>query len=229
LIFKNKTVLIVAAHPDDDAFGCAGTIIKLANQKNKIFAIYFTDGVSARINKSDQKKMILDRKNNSDSAAKIMGIKKCTYLSYPDNQLDKVSLLEIAQKIEHQIKKIQPELILTHFDNDLNLDHQLVNRAVITATRPKPGQKVKKILLFETLSSTEWRFSNKKKVFNPNYFVDISKTINEKIATVKCYKKEVFSWPHPRSLKGVKTLAMFRGQSVGLKFAEAFEVLREIH
>ncbi len=225
---KNKTVLVIAAHPDDDAFGCGGTIRKLANQKNRIYAIYFTDGVSARINKKGLKKKINDRKKNSDKASKIMGIYKCIYHSFPDNQLDKVSLLEIIQKIEEQIKKIKPDIILTHFENDLNLDHQIINRAVVTATRPKPNLKLKKILLFETLSSTEWKFSNKTKVFNPNYFVDISKTLNHKIKSIKCYKEEVFKWPHPRSEKGVKTLAMYRGQSVGLKFAEAFQLLRNI-
>ena len=221
-----KKVLIIAAHPDDDALGCGGTIRKLANQKNKIYAVYFTDGVSARINKKDLKKKINDRKKNSEKASKILGIKRCIYHSFPDNQLDKIPLLEIIQKIEEQIKKIKPDLILTHFENDLNIDHQIINRAVVTATRPKPNLKLKKILLFETLSSTEWKFSNKTKNFNPNYFVDISKTINQKIKSVKCYKNEIFNWPHPRSEKGVKTLAMFRGQSVGLKFAEAFQLLR---
>lgn len=225
---KNKTVLVVAAHPDDDAFGCGGTIRKLANQKNKIYAMYFTDGVSARKNDKKLKKNIINRKKNSESASKIMGIKQCIYHSFPDNQLDKIPLLKITQKIEDQIKKIKPDIIFTHFENDLNLDHQIINRAVVTATRPKPNNKLKKILLFETLSSTEWKFSNKAKVFNPNYFVDISKTINHKIKSIKCYKKEVFNWPHPRSEKGVKTLAMYRGQSVGLKFAEAFQLLRNI-
>ena len=170
----------------------------------------------------------MKRKKNSEKAAKILGIKSCIYNSFPDNQLDKVPLLQIIQIIEVQIKKIKPDLIFTHFENDLNLDHQIINRAVVTATRPKPNLKLKKILLFETLSSTEWKFSNKTKVFNPNYFVDISKTINHKIKSIKCYKKEIFKWPHPRSEKGVKTLAMYRGQSVGLKFAEAFQLLRNI-
>lgn len=225
---RNKNILVVAAHPDDDAFGCGGTIRKLANKKNKIFAVYFTDGVSARIKSVNDAKKIRERKKHSENAAKIMGIKKCYYHSFPDNKLDTIPLLEIVKKIEQFIKKIKPELILTHFENDLNYDHQIINRAVVTATRPKPNEIVKKILLFETLSSTEWRFSNKKKIFNPNYFVDVTKTINHKIKSIKCYKKEVFNWPHPRSEKGVKTLAMYRGQSVGLKFAEAFQLLRNI-
>lgn len=226
-MIKNKNVLVVAAHSDDEAFGCGGTLAKLANQKNNIYAVYFTDGVSARQDKSNNKKEIINRKKNSLKAAKILGIKKCSYYSYPDNQLDTVPILQIIQVIEKEILKINPDIILTHFENDLNIDHQIICSAVKTATRPKPSTSIKKILLFETLSSTEWLFSNKKKTFNPNYFVDITKTINKKIKAVNCYRKEIFKWPHPRSTKGVKTLAMFRGQSVGLKYAEGFQLLRE--
>ena len=84
------------------------------------------------------------------------------FFSYPDNKLDKAPLLEITQKIEKIINQIKPEIVITHSEHDLNIDHQIINRAVITATRPKPESKVKKILLFETLSSSEWKFSNKK-------------------------------------------------------------------
>ena len=110
----------------------------------------------------------------------------------------------------------------------MNIDHEIVSRAVITATRPKPNFCVKNVLLFETLSSTEWNFNFKKKSFSPNFFVDISKNINTKIKAAKKYKKEINAWPNPRSINGIKNLAKYRGQSVGLKYAEAFYLLRKI-
>ena len=222
-----KKILVIAAHPDDDALGCGGTIAKLSKEKSDVFVVYFTDGVSARSNNKSNKKEVLGRRENSIKAAKILGIKKCFFFSYPDNKLDKTPLLEITQKIEKIIKDTNPEIVITHSEHDLNIDHHIVNRAVITATRPKPKSKIKKILLFETLSSSEWKFSNKKNFFNPNYFVDISKTINKKISALKCYKKEIMKWPHPRSVKGVRNLAMYRGQNVGLKYVEAFYLLRQ--
>jgi len=222
-----KKILVISAHPDDDALGCGGTIAKFSKENASIFAVYFTDGVSARLNNKNLKKDILDRKKHSVKAAKILGINKCIFFSYPDNKLDKIPLLEITQKIEKIIKEIKPEIIITHSEHELNIDHQIINRAVITATRPKPKSIIKKILLFETLSSSEWKFSNKKNFFNPNYFVDISKTINRKISALRCYKKEMMKWPHPRSVKGVRNLAMYRGQSVGLKYVEAFYLLRQ--
>ena len=223
-----KKVLVIAAHADDDALGCGGTLAKLASQGYEIHAIYFTDGVSARKKDKDLNKKILNRKKNSIKASKILGIKTIKNFSYPDNQLDNIPLLKITQNIETVISTIKPDILFTHYENDLNIDHQIISKAVITATRPKPKSKIKKIFLFETLSSTEWKYSMKnKQQFNPNYFVDISKTLKKKIKAFSCYKNEVCNWPHPRSLKGIKTLAMYRGQSVGIKFAEAFYLLRQ--
>ena len=95
-----KKILVIAAHPDDDALGCGGTIAKFSEKKSDVFVVYFTDGVSARSNNKNIKKEILGRRKNSDKAAKILGIKKCFYFSYPDNKLDKAPLLEITPKIE---------------------------------------------------------------------------------------------------------------------------------
>jgi LmbE family N-acetylglucosaminyl deacetylase len=223
---KIKKVLVVAAHPDDELLGCGGTLIKLAKKNCKIFTLFFTDGVSARGNKFSKK--VNNRKNNALKSLKIMGVHSSKFLSYPDNGLDTVPLIKIVREIEQIITKFKPDTILTHSNADLNIDHEIVSRAVVTASRPKPNFCVKNILLFETLSSTEWNFNLKKKTFNPNYFIDITLTIKKKIKAAKAYKNEINSWPHPRSIKGIKNLASYRGQSVGLKYAEAFYLLRYV-
>ena len=223
---KNKKILVVAAHPDDELLGCGGSLAKLSKKKCQIFALFFTDGVSSRDkikNNEDNQ-----RKRNSLKSLKILGVKHSKFLSYPDNALDKIPLIKITKEIEYIIKKFKPHTIFTHSNVDLNIDHEIISRAVVTATRPKPNFCVKNILLFETLSSTEWNFNFKKKSFNPNYFIDITKTISTKIKAAKEYKKEISSWPHPRSLNGIKNLAKYRGQSVGVKFAEAFYLLRQV-
>ena len=175
---KNKRVLVVAAHPDDEMLGCGGTIAKLSKKKSKIFSLFFTDGVSAR--EKNKNKEINQRKINSLRALKVLGVKQSKFLSYPDNSLDKVPLIKIIKEIENIIKVFKPDTIFTHTSVDLNIDHEIVSRAVITATRPKPNFCVKNIYLFETLSSTEWNFNFKKKSFNPNFFVDITKSIKFK-------------------------------------------------
>lgn len=222
-----KNFVIIAAHPDDEAFGCAGTVAKLIKNNWKAHLLFFTDGVSARKNHKNLKNKIKRRKFSALRSSKLLGITNVKFLSFPDNGLDKVKLIEIIKEIESYIEQFKPEIIFTHSNADLNIDHEIINRAVITATRPKPNYCVKKILLFETLSSTEWIFSGKKNNFEPNYFVDIKDTIKLKIRAIKAYKAELRRWPHPRSVNGAKILANYRGQSVGFEFAEAFFLLRE--
>ena len=221
-----KRILVVAAHPDDELLGCGGSLAKLSKKKSNIYALFFTDGVSSR-NKNNNTEAS-KRKKNSLKSLKIIGVKKSKFLSYADNALDKVPLIQIIKEIEKVIKEFKPDTIFTHSNVDLNIDHEIISRAVVTASRPKPNFCVKNILLFETLSSTEWNFNLKKKSFNPNYFIDITKTIDIKVKGAKAYKSEFSSWPHPRSITGIKNLAKYRGQSVGLKYAEAFCLLRKV-
>ena len=129
--------------------------------------------------------------------------------------------MNIVKIIEKYISKIKPEIIFTHFYNDLNIDHQIVNKAVITSCRPQRKTSVKTLLFFEIPSSTEWQVSKSKNIFNPNWFEDIDAELNLKIKALKAYKNELRNWPHPRSIKGVKALATWRGASAGFGAAEA--------
>ena len=113
--------------------------------------------------------------------------------------------------------------MITHSDNDVNLDHRTVYQASLQSTRPTNKNKIKCLLAFEILSSTEWKF---KKIFEPNYFYCIDKTIKKKIKALKRYKSEIKKFPHPRSEEGVKTLAKYRGIQSHNKFSEAFKIIR---
>ena len=153
-------------------------------------------------------------------------IKNSSYLEFPDNQLDTVPFLEIVKKIENKIFEIKPERILTHSNLDLNIDHRIVSQAVITATRPIKKNPVREILFYEVLSSSEWNFGNKR--FIPNYYIDVSKQVKKKFRAFKCYRQEIEAFPHPRSIAGIETLMKYRGMESGLKFAEAFYLVRLI-
>ena len=108
----------------------------------------------------------------------------------------------------------------------MNIDHQRVNKAVVTACRQKKKITLKLYFFFDKCSS-EWQISHKKNIFNPNWFYDVEETIKLKIKALNCYKSELKSSPHPRSITGIKTLAKWRGVTVGFKFAEAFELGRK--
>ena len=173
-------------------------------------------------------KSIIVREKQAEKVSKKEN-SKSQYLWISDNRLDTIPLLDIVKFIEKQIKQNKPEIIFTHFENDLNIDHQIIYNAVITATRPLSKTFVKKIYSFEVSSSTDFILSRKqKKIFNPNLYFNVESTIDKKINLLKLYKGEIKKWPHARSLKSIKNLAMYRGSQVGIKYAEAFITVREL-
>ena len=218
---NKKKVLIVAAHPDDEVLGCGGTIYKLGSEGHDVSVLFLSDGVASRIpNKLD--KEINRRKKSAIKSCKILKVKNCFFENLADNAFDTESLLNIIKLIEKYIDKLKPEIIFTHSNSDLNVDHQVTNQSVVTACRPQKNLSVKELYFFEILSSTEWNFSDSEKHFKPNYFIDISKCINKKIAALKKYEKEIRKWPHPRSLEGARILSRYRGMASNMNYAEAF-------
>ena len=134
---KKKNILVFAAHPDDEVLGCGGTISKLSKNYN-INVVFFTDGVGSR--PLSKKKLLIEikkRKKSAYKAAKILGFKIIDFLNFPDNQLDSLPLLKITKIIEKFINQLKPMIVFTHREDDLNIDHQIISRALITATRPQ--------------------------------------------------------------------------------------------
>lgn len=224
-----ERILVVAAHPDDEILGCGGTIKKLINEGNIAYSLILSDGVTSRFVEVNEEteKQITERHKESLMASKKIGYHKTFFSSFPDNKFDSVPLLEITKTIEKYLEIIEPTIIFTHHNGDLNIDHRKVFEAVITASRPVKKCTVKEIYCFETLSSTEWNFS-KHNDFTPNYFVNVEKTFKDKIEAIKCYTSELREYPHPRSVKALEVAAKKWGTVVGYNFVEAFELVRKI-
>lgn len=222
-----KKILIVVAHTDDESFGCGGLIKKLSLNKNKVSAISFTNGVGSRSN--NKQKEIKKRKVASMKASKILGFNWLAQYDYPDNQLDSITLLELIKIIEKHKKKFKPHIIITHNFYDLNIDHRKIAEATLTAFRPEPNEKLEQFLTFEVPSATDFRILKNSKNFIPNYYVNIDKYLQSKLKAIRCYKNEAKPYPHSRSITGIKNLNRIRGNQSGLKYAEAFELIRAIH
>ena len=131
---KKKNLIVFAAHPDDELLGCGGTIKKYSKKFN-IIVVFFTHGVTAR-NKLNKNSDVNKLKNNCIESNKILGTKKIIFLNFKDNKLDSYPRLDIIKKIEAIVSKYKPEQIFTHFFEDLNIDHEIVSKSVITACRP---------------------------------------------------------------------------------------------
>ena len=220
-----RKILVVAAHPDDEVLGCGGAIAKHTSSGDKVDILFMTDGVSSR---GDSDSDVRERKESARQAADILGVSSVSFLDFPDNEMDSVPLLETVKAIEDVIFDIKPCVIYTHYSGDLNIDHQLTHRAVLTACRPHPDSFVKEIYSFEVLSSTHWQSYSEGTSFNPNYFLNIGKFIEKKIKALQCYNEEMREYPHARSYKVVKSMAEFRGGVVGLEYSEAFQVERVV-
>ena len=222
----NKTILIVAAHPDDEVLGCFGTVAKLIRQGYTAYTLILSGGKTSR-GKVEQKELDI-LKEEMLNANKLIGIKEVFPTDFPDNAFDSVPLLTIVKKIEEIKEKIKPEIIFTHHIGDMYIDHQLTHKAVLTATRPMKDECVKTIYAMEIPSSTEWNSYSKDTVFVPNTFVDITETIDKKVDAMALYKSELRKYPHPRSLQFIKELAKTNGIKVGLKYSENFITIRNI-
>ena len=224
-------ILVIAAHPDDEVLGCGATIAKHSQQGDQINVLILAEGSTSRDIIRDREKHQTELSSLSQAAykaSKILGVNSIELLDFPDNRLDSCDLLDIVKIIEKAIHKYKPEVIYTHHYGDVNIDHQLINKAVITATRTIPNQDIKTVLCFEIPSSTEWQFSDPSLTFKPNWFVNISDTLNLKLQALKAYKSEMRPYPHPRSIRAVEYLARWRGSTIGVESAEAFVLTRHI-
>lgn len=221
-----KRILVVAAHPDDEILGCGATIARLAKEGCEAHTLILGEGVTSRDEKRDavgRRPELQELREHIYKANKAVGVKDVILKNLPDNRFDSVALLDVVKIIEKIKREIKPDIIFTHYQNDLNIDHGITYRAVITATRPIVGETVKEIYAFEVASSTEWHYPLS---FSPDVFFDVSKTMNLKLKALKEYKGEMRDARHPRSIEGVELHAKFWGVKTGVRYAEAFKAVR---
>lgn len=220
-----STVLIIAAHPDDELLGVAGTAARHVGKGDTVYALILGQGFMSRDDAREED--LAHLKNAARAAASIVGVKEVFFKDFADNAFDTMRFLDIVKAVEQYVTQVKPDTIYTHHEYDVNVDHQLTCRAVITACRPCNPDCPSVLYSFETLSSTEWN-SKDHKQFRPNAYSDISETLDIKIAALKQYESEMRPFPHSRSFEGIRILAQYRGLESGLLAAEAFHLIRRI-
>ena len=225
---EDAGILVIAAHPDDEVLGCGGTIARLA-EDTAVHVAFLADGVYSRSgDPAAQQDELANRRQAAERACNILGVSSVSFGEYPDNRMDSIALLDIVRLVEEQITNHRPQVLLTHHAGDVNIDHRRIHDAVTSACRPQCGSPVRSLLCFEIASSTEWQLPGSAPTFAPNWFVDISQTLERKLAALDAYSAELREWPHPRSRRGVEVLARWRGATIGADAAEAFVLGRHL-
>jgi LmbE family N-acetylglucosaminyl deacetylase len=215
-------VLVIAPHPDDEVLGCGGSIAVHNRKGDEIYVCIVTKAYTP-----DWSEDVIKRKKNEiANANRILGIKETYFLDFPTVRLDTIPQKELNDLIFKVVNKDRPQIVYIPYKGDLNRDHRLVFESSLVAVRPIINHKIKRVLSYETLSETDW--GSPLETFAPNVYVDISDTMQTKIEALKAYKDEIRPYPNPRSIEMVEVLAKKRGSEAGMRFAEAFVLIREI-
>ena len=203
-MIQRMNILAIGAHPDDIEYGCAGTLIKYADRGHHIFLLVLTsgqEGGSSEIRKQEQ-----------EAAAEIMKVQKVFWGDYHDTQLPLNK--ELIEKIEDVLGEVKPDLILVNYGDDTHQDHRTLTQATMSATR-----YVRNVLFFEVPTTQN---------FNPQVFVDISDTLEQKFKVLEAHASQVMKTniEDMYIIELAQASATFRGIQGRVKFAEAFAPLR---
>ena len=232
-MFKNKRIMIVAAHPDDELIGLGATMHKLIKEQGvTAHVVILGEGITSRSDTRDiekWKQVLEEHHANMRAAGRHVGYESIHSYDFSDNRFDSHSLLDIVKVVEKEKEAFKPDIIFTHSAGDLNIDHRYTFQAVMTATRPMAEEQATMVISFETNSATDWQYNRHPEQFRPNLYIAVSKEdIQAKIDALAEYKFEIRDYPHPRSAKALRTLAEYRGYTSGNEMAEAFEIVRMI-
>lgn len=218
-------VIVVSAHPDDEVLGCGGVLLKHKNEGDELAWLIVTN-IFEHQGFSTEK--IKQRQKEIEQVSKKLGITNIYKLDYPTMTLSDETLINMIPRVGKIFNEFEPEVIYVLNRSDAHSDHLITFRGIMACTKSFRYPFVKRVLMYECISETEFGVALPENIFIPNYYVDISKYINSKLDLMKIYDSELGEHPFPRSLDNIKALAHFRGASVGVKYAEAFQLLKYI-
>jgi N-acetylglucosamine malate deacetylase 1 len=217
-------VLVIAAHPDDEVLGMGGTIAVHIDRGDAVRVLVVTDGSSTQYPGNAE---IRSRKEEeARRAAAELGVDDYIHLDHPDMRLDTLAHVDVNRVVEEHVRDFAPVVVYT-VQPDVNNDHRVLFDSVSVATRPVPGQGVRRLLTYAPASSTEWTPAAVN-WFVPNWYVDVTATIERKIAAFAQYETERRDYPHPRSERAIRATAEFHGTTCGCEYAEPFVLVRSV-
>jgi len=222
-----RTAAVIVAHPDDEVLAFGGTICRHTAAGDYVDVLFLSTGLAARFASGHAPAADVEQlQHQARAAGAVLQVRQIEFAGFPDNRMDTVALLDVVKTIDDFLNRSRADIVYTHHAGDLNIDHAVTARAVLTACRPVPDARVRRIYAGEILSSSEYALPQDR--FRPTTYIDIGDFLERKREALLHYTTEVRNWPHPRSIKAIAMLARARGSEVGLAAAEALTLLREI-
>lgn len=213
-------VVVIAPHNDDEILGVGGTMAKLVKQGHEVIVCEVTAGDLAD-------EMVQLQKREAIASHELMGV-KTHFMDLPVVGLKEMNTSELNGAFQKHLIELAPDIVFLPHKGDMHIDHRMTIEAAMVALRPVTFPNLKAIYAYETLSETDWNTPSVDNAFMPTLFVDITEEIDVKLEAMKCHASQLCEYPHPRSLEGIRALAMHRGCTVCKAYGEAFVVLREV-
>lgn len=210
-----KKICVIAVHPDDETLGCGGTLFKHKAKGDSINCIFVTSG-----NKLQQDMI--------DKLSKIYGFDNTICLDLPEIMLADIPLENIIAPLSKAIRDIEPEVMYVPNRSDAHSDHRAVFSALTACTKAFRYPFIKRILMCEVISETDFAPALVENYFCPNVFVDITDNLNQKERAIEIFKTELLETPYTRSYDAIKALSRYRGSQINVMYAECFMLIKSI-
>ena len=217
-------ILVVAPHPDDETLGCGGTLLRARDAGVEIVWLIMTR-IGSHIGATPER--IAERDREIEDVAKAYNVRETVRFDFPTARLDTLPMGDVVEQMSQVVRRVAPTDIYLPFRRDAHSDHAIVFDAGVAVSKWFRYPSVRRVLVYETQSETDFDLSPDSLGFRPNIFVDIFATIEEKLRVAGIFKSEFSAHPFPRSMKGIEALATLRGAASGFEAAEAFMLLRE--
>jgi len=244
-----KNILTIAVHPDDETLGCGGTLLRHKAEGSSIHWLILTaifaqeNGRFKTITSTGKEKVwdngsaipvafpsdkVKDRSQELKRVSNAYGFDTVHELCLPAMSIDQIPMSLIISQISSVINELQPATVILPFHADVHSDHRVAFDAAYSCTKSFRCPFIKKIIMMETISETDFAPAIKENAFTPNLYVDITHYIDRKIEVMSLYQDETAKHPYPRSEDHIRAIAMHRGAAANMMYAESFIILKEI-
>lgn len=219
-----RKALVIAPHADDETLGMGGTIAKLAAEGWSVTVAVMT-GHGEGQHPIWTRDTWDEVRREATNGCRVLGVAELIFEELPASCLDLYPTHETNAAVARILARIEPEAVYIPFVHDLHRDHYEIAYATQVAARPYRAPYVKMLAMYETPTETHLRPGEGGMSFVPNIFVDVTDHFSKKLAAWAEYRSQHLPGYSPRAPDALAGLATFRGAYIGVRYAEAFQLL----